>query len=93
MRKSNLDGLLVPGSERLVDRKLAKLLGTCQSAICEALIQLELEGQRQQEPNSATFVTHFSQCDLENTIALGRARRIRCGRGRPAIDQSGHSTA
>jgi len=72
IRESILDGSLTPG-ERLVERKLAETLGTSQSAIREALIQLELEGHVSKKPNSATFVTHFSQRDLENTIAVRRA--------------------
>ncbi|MBS1852405.1 MAG: GntR family transcriptional regulator [Acidobacteria bacterium] len=72
IRESILDGSLLPG-ERLVERKLAETLGTSQSAIREALIQLELEGHVYKKPNSATFVTHFSQRDLENTIAVRRA--------------------
>jgi DNA-binding GntR family transcriptional regulator len=71
IRESILDGSLVPG-ERLVERKLAEALGTSQSAIREALIQLELEGHITKKPNSATFVTNFSQRDLENTIAVRR---------------------
>jgi DNA-binding GntR family transcriptional regulator len=72
IRESILDGSLVPG-ERLVERKLADALGTSQSAIREALIQLELEGHVSKKPNSATFVTDFSQRDLENTLAVRRA--------------------
>jgi len=72
IRESILDGSLTPG-ERLVERKLAETLGTSQSAIREALIQLELEGHVSKKPNSATFVTHFSQRDLENTLAVRRA--------------------
>jgi DNA-binding GntR family transcriptional regulator len=72
IRESILDGSLVPG-ERLVERKLAETLGTSQSAIREALIQLELEGHVTKKPNSATYVTHFSQRDLENTLAVRRA--------------------
>lgn len=72
IRESILDGSLVPG-ERLVERKLAEVLGTSQSAIREALIQLELEGHVSKKPNSATYVTHFSQRDLENTISVRRA--------------------
>src|SRR3954468_1719879 len=72
IRESILDGSLVPG-ERLVERKLAEVLGTSQSAIREALIQLELEGHVSKKPNSATFVTHFSQRELENTISVRRA--------------------
>ena len=72
IRESILDGSLIPG-ERLVERKLADALGTSQSAIREALIQLELEGHVTKKPNSATFVTDFSQRDLENTIAVRRA--------------------
>src|SRR6185437_17112666 len=71
IRESILDGSLIPG-ERLVERKLAEVLGTSQSAIREALIQLELEGHITKKPNSATFVTDFSQRDLENTIAVRR---------------------
>jgi len=71
IRESILDGSLSPG-ERLVERKLAETLGTSQSAIREALIQLELEGHVTKKPNSATFVTHFSQRDLENTISVRR---------------------
>jgi DNA-binding GntR family transcriptional regulator len=71
IRESILEGSLVPG-ERLVERKLADTLGTSQSAIREALIQLELEGHVSKKPNSATFVTHFSQRDLENTMAVRR---------------------
>jgi DNA-binding GntR family transcriptional regulator len=72
IRESILDGALTPG-ERLVERKLAETLGTSQSAIREALIQLELEGHVSKKPNSATFVTDFSQRDLENTLAVRRA--------------------
>lgn len=72
IRESILDGSLVPG-ERLVERKLAETLGTSQSAIREALIQLELEGHVTKKVNSATYVTHFSQRDLENTLAVRRA--------------------
>jgi DNA-binding GntR family transcriptional regulator len=72
IRESILDGSLAPG-ERLVERKLAEALGTSQSAIREALIQLELEGHVTKKPNSATFVTDFSQRDLENTMAVRRA--------------------
>jgi len=72
IRESILDGSLVPG-ERLVERKLAETLGTSQSAIREALIQLELEGHVSKKPNSATFVTHLSQRELENTISVRRA--------------------
>jgi len=71
IRESILDGSLVPG-ERLVERKLADTLGTSQSAIREALIPLELEGHVSKKPNSATFVTHFSQRELENTISVRR---------------------
>jgi DNA-binding GntR family transcriptional regulator len=71
IRESILDGSLVPG-ERLVERKLADTLGTSQSAIREALIHLELEGHVSKKPNSATFVTHFSQRELENTISVRR---------------------
>ncbi len=71
IRESILEGSLIPG-ERLVERKLAEVLGTSQSAIREALIQLELEGHVSKKPNSATFVTNFSQRDLENTIAVRR---------------------
>jgi DNA-binding GntR family transcriptional regulator len=71
IRESILDGSLIPG-ERLVERKLAETLGTSQSAIREALIQLELEGHVSKKPNSATFVTDFSQRDLENTISVRR---------------------
>lgn len=71
IRESILDGSLVPG-ERLVERKLAEVLGTSQSAIREALIQLELEGHVRKKTNSATFVTNFSQRDLENTLAVRR---------------------
>ncbi|HEX4485286.1 MAG TPA: GntR family transcriptional regulator, partial [Terriglobales bacterium] len=72
IRESILDGSLLPG-ERLVERKLADALGTSQSAIREALIQLELEGHVSKKPNSATFVTDFSQRDLENTLSVRRA--------------------
>jgi DNA-binding GntR family transcriptional regulator len=72
IRESILDGSLLPG-ERLVERKLAETLGTSQSAIREALIHLELEGHVTKKPNSATYVTHLSQRDLENTIAVRRA--------------------
>ncbi|HWR17746.1 MAG TPA: GntR family transcriptional regulator [Terriglobales bacterium] len=72
IREAILDGSLIPG-ERLVERKLAEALGTSQSAIREALIQLELEGHVSKKPNSATYVTDFSQRDLENTIAVRRA--------------------
>jgi DNA-binding GntR family transcriptional regulator len=72
IRESILDGSLQPG-ERLVERKLAETLGVSQSAIREALIQLELEGHVTKKPNSATYVTDFSQRDLENTIAVRRA--------------------
>ncbi len=72
IRESILDGSLQPG-ERLVERKLADTLGVSQSAIREALIQLELEGHVTKKPNSATHVTDFSQRDLENTIAVRRA--------------------
>jgi len=72
IRESILDGSLLPG-ERLVERKLAEILGTSQAAIREALIQLELEGHVSKKPNSATFVTHFSQRDLENTLSVRRA--------------------
>ena len=72
IRESILDGSLVPG-ERLVERKLADTLGVSQSAIREALIQLELEGHVTKKPNSATYVTHLSQRELENTIAVRRA--------------------
>jgi DNA-binding GntR family transcriptional regulator len=71
IRESILDGSLSPG-ERLIERKLAETLGTSQSAIREALIQLELEGHVTKKPNSATFVTHFSQRDLENTLSVRR---------------------
>jgi len=71
IRESILDGSLVPG-ERLVERKLAETLGTSQSAIREALVQLELEGHVSKKPNSGTFVTHFSQRDLENTFSVRR---------------------
>jgi DNA-binding GntR family transcriptional regulator len=72
IRESILDGSLQPG-ERLVERKLADTLGVSQSAIREALIQLELEGHVTKKPNSATHVTHLSQRELENTIAVRRA--------------------
>ena len=72
IRESILDGSLQPG-ERLVERKLADTLGVSQSAIREALIQLELEGHVTKKPNSATYVTHLSQRELENTIAVRRA--------------------
>ena len=72
IRESILDGSLLPG-ERLVERKLAEMLGTSQAAIREALIQLELEGHVSKKPNSATFVTHFSQRELENTLLVRRA--------------------
>jgi DNA-binding GntR family transcriptional regulator len=72
IRESILDGSLVPG-ERLVERKLAETLGTSQSAIREALVQLELEGHISKKPNSGTFVTNFSQRDLENTFSVRRA--------------------
>jgi DNA-binding GntR family transcriptional regulator len=72
IRESILDGSLIPG-ERLVERKLAEALGTSQSAIREALIQLELEGHVTKKPNSATYVTNLSQRDLENTISVRRA--------------------
>lgn len=72
IRESILNGSLLPG-ERLVERKLAEILGTSQAAIREALIQLELEGHVSKKPNSATFVTHFSQRDLENTLSVRRA--------------------
>ncbi|MGI8961433.1 MAG: GntR family transcriptional regulator [Bryobacteraceae bacterium] len=72
IRESILNGSLSPG-ERLVERQLAEALGTSQSAIREALIQLELEGHVSKKPNSATFVTHFSQRDLENTLSVRRA--------------------
>ena len=52
IRESILDGSLQPG-ERLVERKLADTLGVSQSAIREALIQLELEGHVTKKPNSA----------------------------------------
>ena len=71
IRESILDGSLSPG-ERLVERKLAETLGTSQSAIREALIQLELEGHVSKKPNSATFVTHFSQRELDNAISVRR---------------------
>ncbi len=71
IREAIFDGSVVPG-ERLVERKLAEVLGTSQSAIREALIQLELEGHVSKKPNSATFVTHLSQRDLENTMAVRR---------------------
>ena len=72
IRECILDGSLVPG-ERLAERKLAETLGTSQSAIREALIQLELEGHVSKKPNSATFVTNLSQRELENTISVRRA--------------------
>ena len=71
IREAILDGSLSSG-ERLVERKLADMFGTSQSAIREALIQLELEGHVSKRPNSATFVTHFSQRELENTISVRR---------------------
>ena len=71
IRESILDGSLSPG-ERLVERSLAKTLGTSQSAIREALIQLELEGHVSKKPNSATFVMNLSQRDLENTMSVRR---------------------
>src|SRR6476620_9619963 len=72
IRESIFDGSLEPG-ERLVERKLADTLGVSQSAIREALIQLELEGHVTKKPNSATYVTHLSQRELENTMAVRRA--------------------
>jgi DNA-binding GntR family transcriptional regulator len=71
IRESILDGSLLPG-ERLVERKLAETLGTGQSAVREALVQLELEGHVSKKPNSGTFVTNFSQRDLENTFSVRR---------------------
>jgi DNA-binding GntR family transcriptional regulator len=85
IRESILDGSLVPG-ERLVERKLADTLGTSQSAIREALIQLELEGHVSKKPNSATFVTDFSQRDLENTISVRRT--LECFAAEEAARQS-----
>ena len=77
---------LIPG-ERLVDqRKLAETLGTSESAIREALIQLELEGHVSKKPNSATFVTDFSQRDLENTISVRRT--LECFAAEEAARQS-----
>ena len=71
IRESILDGSLLPG-ERVVERKLAETLGTSQSVIREALIQLELEGHVSKKPNSATFVMDLSQRDLENTFSVRR---------------------
>ena len=85
IRESILDGSLIPG-ERLVERKLAETLGTSQSAIREALIQLELEGHVSKKPNSATFVTDFSQRDLENTISVRRT--LECFAAEEAARQS-----
>jgi DNA-binding GntR family transcriptional regulator len=85
IRESILEGALTPG-ERLVERKLAETLGTSQSAIREALIQLELEGHVSKKPNSATFVTDFSQRDLENTISVRRI--LECFAAEEAARQS-----
>jgi len=86
IRESILDGSLLPG-ERLVERKLAETLGTSQSAIREALIQLELEGHVSKKPNSATFVTDLSQRDLENTMSVRRVLE-----GFAAEEAARHST-
>ena len=93
IRESILDGSLVPG-ERLVERKLAETLGTSQSAIREALIQLELEGHVSKKPNSATFVTHFSQRELENTISVRRALEgFRCRGSSSPVNACGYSAS
>lgn len=72
IRDSILDGSLQAG-ERLIERQLAETLGISQSAVREALLQLEYEGHVSKKPNSATFVTDFSQRELENTLAVRKA--------------------
>src|ERR1044071_9782897 len=71
IRESILVGSLIP-EERLGERSLPDALASSQPSIREALIQLELEGHVSKKPNSATFVTDFSQRDLENTISVRR---------------------
>jgi GntR family colanic acid and biofilm gene transcriptional regulator len=71
IRTGILSGSLKPG-ERLVERELAEQLGTSLTVVREALVQLETEGFITKRPNSATFITQLSSCEIEQILVVRR---------------------
>src|SRR6266567_4739152 len=64
-----LRGELVPG-ERIVEGKLARLLGVAQSTLREALQQLEHQGLVRKSDRRGTFVSRLSVRDLEDLYVV-----------------------
>ena len=71
IRQAILNRSLRPG-ERLVERELAKHLGTSLTATREALIQLETEGLITKRPNATTHVTQLTAAEVEQIFAVRR---------------------
>ena len=71
IRQAILNRSLLPG-ERLVERELAKQLGTSLTATREALIQLETEGLITKRPNATTHVTQLTPNEVEQIFAVRR---------------------
>src|SRR5947209_6429561 len=58
--------------DRLVERKLAVEFGASLTAVREALIVLEAEGFVVKKHNSSTYITDFSQEEVEKAFELRR---------------------
>jgi DNA-binding GntR family transcriptional regulator len=71
IRQAILNRSLLPG-ERLVERELAKQLGTSLTATREALIQLETEGLITKRPNATTHVTQLTPKEVEQIFSVRR---------------------
>lgn len=71
IREAVLNNSLKPG-DRLVERKLAAQFGASLTAVREALITLEVDGFVVKKHNSSTYVTDFSQHELEKAFEFRR---------------------
>lgn len=65
IRQSILRGELKPG-DRIVETKMAQMLGVSQAPVREAIRELEFSGLVEQKPYSGTYVKKITMQDMQN---------------------------
>lgn len=75
LREAIIAGRLKPG-ERLVEQKLAGLLGTSQPTVREALKELEYQGFVRKTPNKASYVTQLEEEDFGKILQVRIALEV-----------------
>ena len=94
IREAILDGKLSPG-ERIVESRLAKQMKVGQSAVREALQELEFQGFVLRVANKGAFVTDFSLRDIRDIYRVrmeleGFAAQLAKERGGPSDEDVRH---